>query len=229
MASISKATVAKLIDYSILSATASSNDVERITRAAMKLGVNSVCVNPFYAKKVKEMLEGSDVKLTTTVGYPLGANMPIVKSVETDYCCRLGADELDMVMNMGALRSGDHRTFEADIGGVLDVAKKAGRPIVVKVIIESGYLTDYEIAEASRLVRSSGADFVKTGTGFGKGVTQGEVRIIRDAVGKDFGIKAAGGIRTLAQVLGLVEAGATRIGTSSAPEIINEIELKKDK
>ena len=220
---ISKATVAKMIDYSILSATATSNDVEQVTKDAMKLGVNSVCVNPFYAKKVKEMLAGSDVKLTTTVGYPLGANLPIVKSVEAEYCVKVGADELDMVMNMGAFKSDDYDNVKADIGGVVDIAKKAGRQIVVKVIIESGYLTNDEIVEASKLVKRSGADFVKTGTGFGKGATPREVRIIRDAVGKDFGIKAAGGIRTLAQVLELIEAGATRIGTSSAPGIINEI------
>lgn len=221
--SISKATVAKMIDYSILSATATSNDVERVTKTAIKLGVNSVCVNPFYAKKVKEMLAGSDVKLTTTVGYPLGANLPIVKSVEAEYCVKVGADDLDMVMNIGAFKNGDYDTVRADIGGVVNIARKAERPVVVKVIIESGYLTDDEIVEASKIVMKSGADFVKTGTGFGKGAVSREVRIIRNTVGKDFGIKAAGGIRTLARVLELIEAGATRIGTSSAPQIINEI------
>ncbi len=220
---ISREQLAGMIDYSLLRAEATADQVKAICGEAKKYGFNSVCINPIYTKLARSALGESEVRVTAVLAYPLGATLPVVKAFEAMEYVSAGADELDMVMNIGAFKAGDYDLVEKEIGWVVDAAKLTREGTVVKVIIETGLLSDKEIPVASKLVKKAGADFVKSGTGWGKGATVEDIRIIRTAVGKRFGVKAAGGITTAKQALALIAAGANRIGTSSAVKIVEAL------
>jgi len=220
---LTKEQLAKLIDHTLLKPDATKDDVKRLCEEAKKYGFWSVCVNPTYVSLATEILGDSDVKVCCVVGFPLGANTPEVKALEAERAVNDGASEIDMVINVGALKSRDYRLVKEDIRKVVERAK-ARRDTVVKVIIETGLLTDDEKVLACRLVKESGADFVKTSTGFNaSGATVEDVKLMRSVVGSDFGLKASGGIRTYRDAAKLVEAGANRIGTSSGIAIIEEV------
>jgi len=179
-----------------------------------------VCVNPIHVKLAATLLKGSKVKVCSTIGFPFGVTLSEIKALEAVKAVENGAEELDMVINLSALKSGDYEAVKRDVAAVVDV-KRLSNEIVVKVIIETACLTKEEKVIACRLVKEAGADFVKTSTGFfGKGASVEDVRLMRQTVGSDFGVKAAGGIRTYADALAMIEAGANRIGTSTAVIII---------
>ncbi len=220
---ITKEQLAKLIDHTLLKPDATKDDIKRLCEEAKKYGFWSVCVNPAYVSLATEILAETDVKVCSVVGFPLGANAPEVKALEAESAVNDGASEVDMVINIGALKSGDYEFAKEDIRKVVERAK-ARRDTVVKVIIETGLLTEDEKVLACRLVKESGADFVKTSTGFNApGATVHDVKLMRSVVGSDFGVKASGGIRTYRDAAKLVEAGANRIGTSSGIAIIEEV------
>jgi len=220
---ITKEQLAKLIDHTFLKTNATKDDIMRLCQEAKKYGFWSVCVNPTYVSLATHILRGSDVKVCSVVGFPLGANTPEVKALEAEKAITDGADEIDMVINLGALKSRAYELVERDIRRVVECTKARRKDIIVKVIIETGLLTEDEKVLACRLVKKAGADFVKTSTGFnGSGATIHDVKLIRNAVGPDFGVKASGGIRTYSDAKKLIEAGADRIGTSSGVVIIEE-------
>jgi deoxyribose-phosphate aldolase len=219
---ITKEQLAKLIDHTLLKPDATKDDINRLCEEAKKYGFWSVCVNPTYVSLATEILAETDVKVCSVVGFPLGANTPEVKALEAERAVNDGASEIDMVINIGALKSGHYELVEEDIRKVVERAK-ARRDTVVKVIIEAGLLTEDEKVLACRLVKESGADFVKTSTGLNApGATVHDVKLMRSVVGSDFGVKASGGIRTYHDAAKFVEAGANRIGTSSGVAIIGE-------
>jgi deoxyribose-phosphate aldolase len=219
---LSRKELAQLIDSTLVVATATKSEVEKLCREAIKYGFRCAVVNPIYVKFAAKILEGSNVKVCSTVGFPFGVSLPEIKALEALKAVEEGAEELDMVINLSALKSGDYDTVKRDITAVVDV-KRVSKEIVVKVIIETAYLTRDEKIVACKLVKEAGADFVKTSTGlFGKGATVEDVKLMRRTVGKDFGVKAAGGIRTYADALAMIEAGANRIGTSTAVQIVKE-------
>jgi len=224
MADLSKKELAGMIDYSALRADTTAEKVRDVCRDAILYGFHSVCINPCYIGPAKKSLEGSTVKVAAVLAYPLGATLPEVKAFEAKEYVNTGADELDMVMNIGAFKSGDLDLVKNDIESVVSAAKDASSDTLIKVIIETGLLSEEEIVNASSLVKESGADFVKSGTGWDKGATVHDVKLMRGAVGEPFGVKAAGGITTLSQCAELVDAGANRIGTSSGPAIMGEFE-----
>ncbi len=224
MGDISKQELVGLIDYSALSADTTAEKVNKVCDDAILYGFHSVCINPCYVETARRSLEGSEVKVAAVLAYPLGATLSNVKAFEAIEYVNKGADELDMVMNIGAFKSGDLDLVERDIKSVVDAARGANAKTIIKVIIETGLLTGDEIIQASKLVKEAGADFVKSGTGWGKGATIGDVMLMRNAVGEGFGVKAAGGITTLKQCVDLVNAGANRIGTSSGLGIMREFE-----
>ncbi len=211
--------VAGYIDHTNLRAYASRDDIIRLCREAKEYGFFAVCVNPYRVRIAKEALKGTGVKVAGVVGFPLGATPTDVKVFEAKRVIEDGADEIDMVMNVGALKDGDTDYVRRDIGAVVDLAHKNG--VIVKVIIETCYLTGEEKVLACRLAKEAGADFVKTSTGFGsEGATVEDVRLMRSVVGKEMGVKAAGGIRTYKQAVAMIRAGANRIGTSSGVKIV---------
>ena len=169
-----------------------------------------------------ETFKGTEVKVCSVIGFPFGSTLPEVKVFEARRAVENGAREVDMVINIGALKSGDHGTAKQDIEMVVDL-KRLYSDLIVKVIIEAGYLTSEEKVTACRLVKEAGADFVKTSTGMVGGATIEDVQLMRQTVGSDMGVKAAGGIRTLKNALAMIEAGANRVGTSSAGAIIEEL------
>jgi len=220
---LTKEQLAKLIDHTLLKPDATKDDIKRLCEEAKKYGFWSVCVNPTYVSLATDILGDSDVKVCSVVGFPLGANTPEVKALEAERAVNDGASEIDMVLNVGALKSRDYESVKEDIRKVVESAK-ARKNTVVKVIIEAGLLTEDEKVLACRLVKESGADFVKTSTGFNaSGATVHDVKLMRRVVGSDFGVKASGGIRTYRDAAKLVEAGANRIGTSSGIAIIEEV------
>jgi len=220
---ITKEQLAKLIDHTLLKPDATKDDIKRLCEEAKKYGFWSVCVNPTYVSLATDILGETDVKVCSVVGFPLGANTPEVKALEAERAVNDGASEIDMVMNIGALKSRDYELVKEDIRKVVERAQ-ARKNTVVKVIIEAGLLTEDEKVLACRLVKESGADFVKTSTGFNApGATVHDVKLMRSVVGSDFGVKASGGIRTYRDAAKLVEAGANRIGTSSGVAIIEEV------
>ncbi len=220
---ITKEQLAKLIDHTLLKPDATKDDINRLCEEAKKYGFWSVCVNPAYVSLATEILAETDVKVCSVVGFPLGANAPEVKALEAERAVNDGASEIDMVINIGALKSRDYELVEEDIRKVVERAK-ARRDTVVKVIIEAGLLTEDEKVLACRLVKESGADFVKTSTGLNApGATVEDIKLMRSVVGSDFGVKASGGIRTYRDAAKFVEAGANRIGTSSGIAIIEEV------
>jgi len=218
---ISKKQLAKMIDYTLIKPTATRNDVEKLCEEAERYGFGCVCVNSMYVSLAKQVLRGTGVKVCSTVGFPFGVTLPEVKAFEAERVVERGAHEIDMVVNIGALKSGDYETVKKDIEAVVNV-KRSHRDLVIKVIIETGYLTTQEKIMACRLAKEAGADFVKTSTGLVGGATVEDVKLMRETVGKDMGVKAAGGIRTFKEALAMIEAGANRIGTSTGVAIIQE-------
>jgi deoxyribose-phosphate aldolase len=213
--------VARLIDHTILKPEAVRDEIRQTCAEALQFEFASVCVNPFWTKMVAAELAGSPVKVCTVAGFPLGATHSGGKVAETLGALRDGAEEIDMVINIGALRGGERDVVKADIQGV--VLASHGHGAIVKVIIETALLDDAQKLVACRLAQDAGADFVKTSTGFSKaGATVDDVTLMRRAVGKSMGVKASGGIRTLADLQAMVAAGATRIGASASVRIMEE-------
>jgi deoxyribose-phosphate aldolase len=211
--------IAALIDHTILKPEATRNDVVKICREAREYRFASVCVNPYWVPLVKAELSGSPVKVCTVVGFPLGATSTEAKVAETAAALRAGAEEIDMVINVGALRSGDTDAVKNDIQAVVRVAHEAGA--IVKVILETALLDDTQKTVASKICKAAGADFVKTSTGFStSGATAHDIALMRAAVGPNIGVKASGGIRTLQDVQAMTAAGATRIGASASVKIV---------
>tara|TARA_B100000745_G_scaffold231264_1_gene155280 strand:- start:358 stop:1005 length:648 start_codon:yes stop_codon:yes gene_type:complete len=211
--------VSTYIDHTNLSQTASKSDIENLCEEAVDNNFASVCVNPVFVPLASEILNSKNPKVCTVVGFPLGADSPEMKFAESRYLTHQGAEELDMVINISALKEGDNRFIQSEIEKVVDAADGN----CVKVIIETCLLTDEEKKIVSELAVNAGADFIKTSTGFSfLGATEEDIKLIRKTVGSDMGIKASGGIKTLTDLKILVKAGANRIGTSNAISIINE-------
>lgn len=209
--------LAKLIDHTLLSPNATSEGIARLCQEARECGFASVCVNPGWVKVATQLLEGSEVRVCTVIGFPLGATTTWTKVMETRDAITNGADEVDMVLNIGALKSGDEDWVREDIASVVKAAD--GR--VVKVILETGLLTDEEKVKASLLAKEAGASFVKTCTGFGPGsATVEDIALLRKTVGKQMGVKASGGVKDYETARRMIEAGANRIGTSSGVNIV---------
>jgi deoxyribose-phosphate aldolase len=206
-----------LIDHTLLKPTATPEDISKLCQEAKQFGFATVCINPTYVKLAKEQLQGTPVKVCTVVGFPLGATTTTSKVCETLQAVVDGADEIDMVINIGLLKAGRVKEVEEDIRAVAQACQ--GR--VLKVIIETALLSDEEKVTASILAKAAGADFVKTSTGFASGgATAKDVALMRKAVGPEMGVKASGGIRDLATAEQMVQAGATRLGTSASIAIV---------
>jgi len=215
------AAVAAMIDHTLLKPDATRAQIEQLCGEAMQFGFATVCVNPAWVAVCARALGGSRVGVCSVVGFPLGATTPDVKAYETRRAIFDGAREIDMVVNVGALKSGDVRTVECDIEAVTGPCRECG--VLSKVIIEAALLTDDEKVTACTLAKAAGADYVKTSTGFGPGgATPADVALMRRVVGAEMGIKAAGGIRDLATVKTMVAAGATRVGASAGVKIVKE-------
>jgi deoxyribose-phosphate aldolase len=213
--------VAGLIDHTLLKPDATATELEKLCREAAEFHFATVCVNPTWVALAARLLRGSDVGVCSVVGFPLGATTPDVKQYETRRAIFDGATEIDMVINIGALKSGDLRLVEQDIEAVTTPCRSAN--VVSKVIIEAALLTDEEKVTASTLTKAAGADFVKTSTGFGPGgATVADVILMRRVVGDSVGVKAAGGVRDLEQMKAMVAAGATRVGASAGVRIVKE-------
>lgn len=210
--------IAGMIDHTLLRSDATKEEIKKLTEEAKEYRFASVCVNPAWVAYAAEQLAGSEVKVCTVIGFPLGAATSKVKAYETSDAIGRGAAEVDMVINIGALKSGDDDLVLRDIQAVVDAA--AGKALV-KVIIETALLTDDEKVRACKLAVQAGATFVKTSTGFqGGGATAEDVALMRRTVGPNVGVKASGGVRSLDDVTKMVEAGATRIGASSGVQIV---------
>ncbi|MEJ2369462.1 MAG: deoxyribose-phosphate aldolase [Gemmatimonadales bacterium] len=208
-----------LIDHTLLRPDATHDEIAQLCYEARKHGFASVCVNPSHVKLCADLLKGSEVLTCTVVGFPLGATSTEAKTFEAQKAVRDGATEVDMVINVGALKSRDYELVEHDIASVAAAVHAGGA--ILKVIIEAALLTDDEKVAASQLAKVAGADFVKTSTGFGPGgATAEDVALMRRVVGPKIGVKASGGIRTRADVQTMVEAGATRIGASASVKIV---------
>jgi len=207
-----------IIDHTLLKADATEEQITVLAQEAKEYSFASVCVNPTWVKKAAELLKDApEVKVCTVIGFPLGATTSAVKAFETTNAIENGADEVDMVINIGALKDKNYDLVQSDIQAVVDAAK--GKALV-KVIIETALLTDEEKAKVSELAVKAGADFVKTSTGFSTGgATVEDVALMRKTVGPDIGVKASGGVRGLEDAKAMIEAGATRIGASSGVSI----------
>jgi deoxyribose-phosphate aldolase len=214
---LSRVELAQMIDHTLLKPESKTEDILRICQEAKQFGFATVVVNPTHVSLAAETLKNSDVKVCTVIGFPLGATTTEVKKFEAKNALENGADELDMVINIGALKSAEFDRVLQDITGVVKVAKGN----TVKVIIETCYLTEEEKVKACQLAKEAGAQFVKTSTGFGPGgATLEDVKLMRKTVGTDMGVKAAGGIRTNEDALRMIQAGATRLGASAGINII---------
>lgn len=214
--------VARYIDHTLLKPDATRDEILKVCEEGVRFGFASVCINPIWVRDAACALRGSGVKVCTVIGFPLGANEPDTKAYEARRAIFDGASELDMVINIGALKSGDHDLVSRDIRGVVQVAHEVG--YICKVIIETALLTDDEKVSACLIAKEAGADFVKTSTGFSKGgATAADVALMRRAVGGQMGVKASGGVRDLKQAQEMIHAGATRIGASVGVKIIQEI------
>jgi deoxyribose-phosphate aldolase len=220
--------LAKTLDHSVLSPRATREDVERACGDARELHLAAVCSLPTFVPLVSERLRGTDVKTCSVVSFPYGADLPGAKAASAEEVVSAGADEIDVVMNLPALLSGDFRLVRDDLVRVVAAARSralnSGRGhVIVKVIIEAPLLDDRLTRLACRIVAESGADFAKTATGVGTRATVEDVELMRESLPGDVGVKAAGGIRTLAETEAMVEAGAARVGTSAAPAIVREL------
>lgn len=222
----SRRELASMIDSTIIRHTATKDDVIKLCWEAKQYNFRCIMVNPYYVDLARYTLEGSEVRVGSTIGFPMGATFPRIKAEEARQVVKLGAEELDMVMNISAFKSKDYETVKNDIEAVVAI-KRAHPNITVKVIIETNLLTDPEKRQACRIVKEAGADYVKTATGlFGGAATPKDIKLMRKTVGKNMGVKAAGGIRTLDDALTMIQAGANRIGTSTAAQIIQELPKK---
>ena len=209
----------RMIDHTILKADASKEAVMQIIEEAKKYHFYSVCINPAWGALAQEQLQGEPVAVCTVIGFPLGANTSETKAFETTDAINNGADEVDMVINIGALKSKDDQKVQKDIEAVVEAAKDRA---LVKVIIETSLLDREEIIRACELAKAAGADFVKTSTGFSTGGAKVEdVRLMRETVGPEMGVKASGGIHNEEEAMAMIEAGATRIGTSAGVAIVS--------
>lgn len=210
--------LASMIDHTLLKAQSTQEEVISLCAEANEYQFATVCVNPSYIELAKKELQGSNVGITTVIGFPLGASTTEVKAFETTDALNKGATEIDMVLNIGMMKSKDYEYVKKDIKAVVDAAKGRG---IVKVILETCYLTDEEIEMASRYSIEAGAEFVKTSTGFGtNGATAEHIRLMREVVGPDKGVKASGGIRNNEVAQAMIDAGASRIGASSSISIV---------
>ncbi len=215
--------LAKHIDHTLLKPEATGVDIDVLADEAREFGFASVCVNPAWVKRAAERLRGSDVMTCAVIGFPFGANTPEIKAMETRRALRDGAREVDMVINIGALKSGDYDLVLTDIEKVVDSAHEGGA--IVKVILETAKLTDEEKVIASGIAKEAKADYVKTSTGFGGGgATVFDVALMRETIGPDMGVKASGGVHTAEDVEDLIAAGATRIGASAGVQIVSKVE-----
>ena len=213
--------VAGLIDHTLLKPDATLAEIEALCREAAEFHFATVCVNGAWVSTAARLLRGTSVGVCAVVGFPLGATTPDVKAYETRRVVFDGAREVDMVINIGALKSGDLRTVERDIEGVAETCREGGA--LSKVIIEAALLTDEEKVTACTLAKAAGADYVKTSTGFARsGATVADVQLMRRVVGPDMGVKAAGGVKDLDQLKAMAAAGATRIGASAGVKIVRE-------
>ncbi len=210
-----------IIDHTILKPDATEEMVEKLCKEAKEYGFAAVCINPYYVKLCKKLLKDSKVKIATVIGFPLGANTSQTKAFEAKNAIENGCDEVDMVINIAALKSKDYSTVKEDIEAVVEAAK--GKALV-KVIIETSFLNNEEKVKVCELAMESGADFVKTSTGFSaSGATVEDVKLMKKVVGDKLGIKASGGIRDLETAKKMIEAGANRLGASSGVKIAKEL------
>ncbi len=215
------ADIARMIDHTLLKPDATQDQIAQLCYEARKYGFAAVCVNPSYVKLCSQLLQGSPVHVCTVVGFPLGATPPEVKAYEAQQAIDDGATEIDMVINVGAMKSKDYALVERDIATVARASHTGGA--ILKVIIEAALLTDEEKVIACQLAKAAGAEYVKTSTGFGpSGATVNDVALMRRAVGPAMGIKAAGGIKSYDDAKAMVAAGATRIGASAGVKILQQ-------
>ncbi len=218
--------LAALIDHAVLKPTQAERDVVDACTLARHEHIASVCVKPFYVPITVRLLKDSGVATSTVIGFPHGGQAPEVKVATASNALREGATELDMVINIGALIDKDYATVEREVASVVGLAH--ANEALVKVILETGYLDDAQKAIAAQIAAAAEADFVKTSTGFGpEGATVEDVRLLRQVVGDRLGVKASGGIRTLDEALALIDAGASRLGTSSTREILAELRRRR--
>ena len=219
---LTQSQLAKYMDHTLLKANATADMIDKVVAEAIKYNTASVCINPYWIPRVHAALAGTDIATCTVIGFPLGANTTETKVFETNDAIDKGADEIDMVINIGELKAGNDDAVRNDIAAVAQAAHEGGAHL--KVIIECCLLTDEEKARASRLTVEGGADFVKTSTGFSThGATVEDVRLMRETVGPDFGVKAAGGIHSAKEAFAMIEAGATRLGVSASVQILEEV------
>ncbi|GLY10009.1 deoxyribose-phosphate aldolase [Pseudobacillus badius] len=218
--------VAKIIDHTLLKPETTKDQVKKLCEEARAYEFASVCINPVWVAYASEQLQGTKVKVCTVIGFPLGATTSTVKAFETKEAIENGATEVDMVINIGALKAGDDETVLKDIQAV--TASARGKALT-KVIIETSLLTDEEKERACRLAVEAGADYVKTSTGFSTGgATEEDIRFMRKTVGPDIGVKASGGVRSQEDALNMIKAGATRIGASSGVQIVQGLKGTSD-
>jgi deoxyribose-phosphate aldolase len=218
--------IAKMIDHTLLKAEATKDQIEQLCAEAKEYQFASVCVNPTWVAYASELLKGTGVDVCTVIGFPLGANTPETKAFETTNAIENGATEVDMVINIGALKNGDDSLVERDIQAVVNAAK--GKALT-KVIIETSLLTEEEKVRACKLAVSAGTDFVKTSTGFSTGgATVDDIALMRKTVGPTIGVKASGGVRSAEDAKNMIDAGATRIGASSGIAIVKGLVSNSD-
>jgi deoxyribose-phosphate aldolase len=212
--------LAAYIDHTLLKPDATPADVDRVCDEAVRYRFAAVCFNPVWIRRAAARLQGSGVKVASVVGFPLGASAPRIKAAEARQALRDGAGEIDMVLNVGALKAGDYELVERDVAGVADACREVGA--LCKVILETALLSDEEKVVASRLAKAARAHYVKTSTGFGPGgATAYDVALMREAVGAEMGVKASGGIRTAEEARQMIAAGATRIGASAGVQMVS--------
>lgn len=218
---IDRKQLVKIIDHTLLRPEATREEIMRVCNEGRLFGFAAVCINPTWVTLTSRLLKGSGVKVDTVIGFPFGATEPEVKVFEVKTAINAGAEEVDVVLNFGALKSGEVELVRRELKSVVRVTKESG--VVSKIIIETCYLTRDQKVAASRLVLGSGANFIKTSTGFGKGgATEEDVQLLREVVGNRVGIKASGGIRTYEDAIRMINAGASRIGSSSSVKIVEE-------
>jgi len=223
---MNKNELARMIDHTLLKPEATGEMIDQLCAEAKEYEFASVCVNPTWVARSYQNLQDSPVLVCTVIGFPLGATTKEVKAFEATKSIADGAKEVDMVINIGALKTKDYQVVEEDIKAVVEASK--GKALV-KVILETGLLTDEEKVIASKLSKNAGADYVKTSTGFGHGgATYEDIQLMRKTVGPEMGVKASGGVRDFAGALKMIEAGATRIGASSGIAIVNGLTADSD-
>lgn len=215
----------KYIDHTLLKPDAIEEEIKALCEEAAEYNFMSVCVQPYWVKKAEAFLTGTDVKVCTVIGFPHGANTQEVKTYEAKQAVQNGAKEVDMVINIGAMKDGDYETVKSEISSIAEAVKGQA---ILKVILETSLLNTEEKEQACLLAKEAGADFVKTSTGFSTGgATLEDVKLMRETVGPDMGVKASGGVRTYQDALNFIEAGATRLGASSGVKIMQEMAAQK--